>query len=139
MIIQANYSDHHDELVGLSKESPFTRDFDCYWFSDKEYYSRGWIRVSIEHDHVISGFTCFRFKVKVPETKLYFMGVRPLFQRGGVGTQLLEDLKAISPHRRIILDVMKRNLPGQNFYQKYGFTPYGECLRGRGILLQLTW
>jgi ribosomal protein S18 acetylase RimI-like enzyme len=132
----------HDRIVEIAKQTKATRDYTHIMFSGALSYEKGWIRVCTTRMHgeeVIVGFTCVRHKVRQPETSLYYIGVDEDWRQKSVGTHLLEDLKKMSPHHRIVLNVTKDNTSARAFYAKHGFVEEGESLGGKGLKLSLNW
>lgn len=131
----------HKAILEVAKRSSYTKDFGSHMFSGPTMYAKGWIRVAIDAvDGSIVGFTCVRHKTQSPETKLYFIGVDPRHHRAGVGTALLEDLKKHSPHKRIVLGVMKGNHEAISFYRRHLFTVADDtALNGEGLTMVLEW
>jgi len=129
----------HKKILELAKLSPYTRDFGHIMFSGDKAYENGWVRVLVKKGVGPVGFTCVRHKVRQPETSLYFIGIHPDHQRGGIGELFLKDLKEQSPHKRITLNVMKDNEGAVSFYRKHGFVCVGDSLSGKGHQFILEW
>ena len=136
---QAEYEADHKLLVKLAKSHPATKDFSNeVMFSSPEHYTKGWIRVIESHGEVV-GFTCVRHKVRAAETTLYFIVISPEYRRNGIGSLLLDDLRAQTPHKRIVLKCMKDNLEALAFYSKHGFVVEADALNGKGVMLAKEW
>lgn len=138
-VIQADRR-QHSALLSLSRLSRYTRDFGNHIFSGVEQYRKGWIRLAVDPSGKVLGFTCFRVKVRSPETKLYFIGVHPDAGGRGIGRLLMNDLERLSSHARearttqgdqwwVALDCCKENAACR-FYEALGYRTEGEALEG---------
>lgn len=137
MIRFAKFSEH-PEILKISKLSPYTRDFSNHIFSGEALYAKNWIAVSL-NEKTILGFYCVRHKIRTPKTTLYFIGVAPTAKGMDIGSQLLEHMKANSPHKCIELNCAKDNAEGLRFYERHNFQVTGESLGGKGLHLELSW
>lgn len=126
----------HSPLCTLARKSTFTRDFSAMWFSGREAYEKGWIRVArvaasdphcpLDEDE-IAGFTCVRHRKRQPLlTTLYFIGVDPRMRGRGVGKMLLDDMHESSPHSTFELKVSHDNPDALRFYQREGYLVSGH-------------
>ena len=119
----------HPYLLGISRQSKYTRDFsNSMMFSSAHAYNVGWISQAIEDDYRIPlGFTCIREKIRSPETVLYFIGVDAAHKGKGVGRALIQN----------IIDT--DNAEARAFYASLGFQEIGESLGGTGLALVKEW
>lgn len=129
---------HHKEIMGIAKQSKYTRDFSNHMFSNEEAYKKKWITVIHDENAKIIAFMCVRHKTRQPATSLYFIGVDEAYKGLGLGTKLIEHLKDECPHNCIQLNVMKDNSAGK-FYEGLGFKVTGEALNGKGQSFELKW
>lgn len=128
----------HEWPLQLSRLHPVLQDFSSIRYSSQSAYIGGGIAVAFERLGRPVGFYCARHKVRVPETSLYFIGVRPPLRRG-VGTALLQHLMMCCEHPRIVLNCLKDNEVALAFYRRHGFVIAGEALGGQGWLLRKEW
>jgi ribosomal protein S18 acetylase RimI-like enzyme len=128
----------HKEIMSVASQHRATKDFGNRNYSSVEIYQKEWIVVATIAKKIV-GFYAVRHKVRVPETSLYFIGVRQDTRRDGVGTLLLEDLMERCPNPRIVLGCLKDNIEALAFYQKHGFRREGEALSGHGWQLVKEW
>lgn len=136
MIIRPALQTEHKEILKISKQSPYTKDFsNSMMFSSEAAYAKGWIRVAVGDDGIIDGFTCFRVKKREPVTVLYFVGVRMERKRVGLGWWLVQDMMEFSPNKRLKLNVAKDNIAARAFYDRHGFWVDGDSLGGKGLAL----
>lgn len=115
----------HPLICAIARESPYTKDFgNTIMFSGPAHYAKGWIRVAMIQGGHIVGFTCRREKVRVPRTKLYFLGAYSSFRRQGMGSALVCDLQNSIPPGRgdIELSCARDNLAARALYLKLGFS-----------------
>lgn len=135
--IQAAVPQLHPELSRIARTSRYTSDFtNRIMFSSDVTYARGWIVAALIGGKPV-GFYCVRHKSRSPETVLYFLTVSPECRSTGVGAALMADLKARSPHGRVVLNVAKENVRAHQFYFREGFIEMGESLNGTA--LKLGW
>lgn len=125
----------HDQarLAKIARTHRAGQGFTHMMFSGEEQYAKGWLRAAMDSGTgYLVGFTCVRQKVRIEETKLYYIMVDPEFGRQGIGQMLLDDLITNSPKPQIALDCLKDNAPALAFYAKNGFEIVGESLKGKG-------
>lgn len=120
-------------LAAISRTHRAGQGFTHMMFSGEAQYAKGWLRAAMdENTGLLVAFTCVRQKVRVLETKLYYIMVDPEFGRQGIGQLMLDDLIRNSPKPQIALDCLKDNAPALAFYAKNGFEIVGESLKGKG-------
>lgn len=138
--IRTATQDDHKSILAIAKESPYSRDFSSIMFSSEAAYKKGWIIVAECEENGIVGFVCVRHKVQKPETTLYFLHVSKQHRRKGIGRQLLRRVLHESPHRKIVIGVMKDNEEGVEFWSREGFRVVSEDrYNGAGYGMELTW
>ncbi|MTD14343.1 ribosomal-protein-alanine N-acetyltransferase [Nakamurella sp. YIM 132087] len=59
------------------------------------------------------------------EAEVQTIGIDPEFQGRGLGRQLLADLLAAAPGRRVLLEVRTDNVPAISLYESVGFVRLG--------------
>ena len=65
--------------------------------------------------------------------KIGRMAVLPLYRKKGIGGQILQTLIQYGRKNRIQQFYLSAQLHAVGFYEKYGFTPYGEPFEEAGI------
>lgn len=115
----------HEKLLAVAKKSKYTSGFSNIIYSGPEVYAKGFIGAAKIGRKVV-GFVCLRHAIRKPQTTIYDIGVDPDYKRRGVGKALLDWAMSTSPHKRIVLNVDKRNKEAIAFYRKTGFRKIGE-------------
>jgi ribosomal protein S18 acetylase RimI-like enzyme len=127
MYIERAVSGQHKELMQIAKQTKWTKDFSNQMMFGA-CYERGWVLGAWEQEGgPIVGFACYRIKVRVHETTLYFVGVDAASRGRGVGTELIRTIMANkAAHRTMVLKCAKDNLSAKKYYDGQAFSVASE-------------
>jgi ribosomal protein S18 acetylase RimI-like enzyme len=111
--------EEHREILGVAKQSKYTRDYSNMIFSSTQNYENNDTAIYTLRNKIIA-FTNYRHLVRKPTTTLYFIGVDKEHQSKGLGEKLLHWAVTNSPHKHLTFKVSKDNEGAIKFYQRIG-------------------
>jgi ribosomal protein S18 acetylase RimI-like enzyme len=129
--------DDHKDICRIAKQSKYTSAYSNMIFSGEDCYAQGRIRVGIDADDKIVGFTCRRDRKRNPASVLYFIGVETEQRGKGIGHILMADLRKVSIGI-VEFKVMKDNR-AVGFYRSLGYKEVGEAFDGTAFVMRQEW
>jgi ribosomal protein S18 acetylase RimI-like enzyme len=127
MYIERATPDQHKQIMQVAKQTKWTKDFSNQMMFGA-CYAQGWVLVARERGGgSVVGFACYRIKIRVHETTLYFVGVDAAYRGQGIGTKLIQTIMSgTAVHRTMVLKCAKDNLPAKKYYDSHGFSVASE-------------
>lgn len=131
-VVYADYG-MNEGVTAVALQSPYTEGFVCPCYNSHADYDLGKIRALVMRT-VVVGFTHFEHDPTTGLTFLHGMGVDYRHRRSGLGTMLINDLKAVS-RTAVELRVSRCNEPAIGLYRSQDFV----VTREDGKHMVMTW